>query len=123
MHGEEQREGGAHRFFATATQTAVLNFTTKQLSDDRLAGGAQRTATPTQIKQLHLGTTLETTFSAFTSKLNKTGNMSSKTAGQQHHNMRVPHGGERATNHRGVSQSLRGRTSYCQGTSLPQSLM
>lgn len=48
MHGEEQREGGADRFFATATQTTVLNFTTKQLSNDRLTRGAQTTATQTQ---------------------------------------------------------------------------
>lgn len=33
MHGEEQREGGSDSFLPTAAQTAVLNFTTEQLSD------------------------------------------------------------------------------------------
>lgn len=45
MHSEEQREGWADRFLATATEAAVLNFTTKQLSDYGLTRGAQRTAT------------------------------------------------------------------------------
>lgn len=44
MHREEQGEGGADRLLATATQAAVLNFTSKQFSDGRLAGGTQRTA-------------------------------------------------------------------------------
>ena len=44
VHGEEQREGGAHRLLATATQAAVLHFTSKQLSNDRLSRGAQRTS-------------------------------------------------------------------------------
>lgn len=43
MHGEEQRERGADCLLATATQTAVLDFTSKQFSDGRLAGGTQRT--------------------------------------------------------------------------------
>ncbi len=33
MHGEEQREGGADRLLATATQAAVLNLTSKQFPD------------------------------------------------------------------------------------------
>lgn len=44
MHGKEQSEGGTDCLFATATQAAVLNFTSKQFSNDRLTGGAQRTA-------------------------------------------------------------------------------
>ena len=43
MHGEEQREGGADRLFATATQAAVLHFTSEQFTDCRLARGTQRT--------------------------------------------------------------------------------
>lgn len=43
MHGEEQRERGADRLLAAATQTAVLHLTSEQLSDGRLAGGTQRT--------------------------------------------------------------------------------
>lgn len=43
MHVEEQREGGADRLFAAATQTTVLHFTSKQFPDHRLTGGAQRT--------------------------------------------------------------------------------
>lgn len=43
MHGEEQRQRRAHRLFATATQTAVLHLTSKQLPDDRLTRGTQRT--------------------------------------------------------------------------------
>lgn len=43
MHGEEQREGGAHCLFTAATQAAVLYFTSKQLSDGRLTRGAQST--------------------------------------------------------------------------------
>lgn len=44
MHGEEQRECGTDCLFATATQAAVLNFTSKQFSNDRLTGRTQRTA-------------------------------------------------------------------------------
>lgn len=40
VHGEEECEGGAHCLLSTATQTAVLHFTSKQFTDDRLAGGA-----------------------------------------------------------------------------------
>lgn len=43
VHGEEQRERGAHRLLATATQTAVLHFASKQFTDDGLTGGTQRT--------------------------------------------------------------------------------
>lgn len=43
MHGEEQREGGADRLFTTATQAAVLHFTSKEFTDCRLARGTQRT--------------------------------------------------------------------------------
>ena len=43
MHGEEQREGGADRLFATATQAAVLHFTSEQFTDCRLTRGTQRT--------------------------------------------------------------------------------
>lgn len=42
MHGEEQRQRGAHRLFAAATQAAVLHLTPEQLPDDGLAGGAER---------------------------------------------------------------------------------
>lgn len=45
MHGEEQGEGGPHRFLPTAAQTAVLNFTAKQLPDDGLSRGTHRAAT------------------------------------------------------------------------------
>lgn len=61
MHVEQRHEGGVDCFYATETQAAVLNFRTKQLSNDRVARGAQRTATETQItvsetrrKTLHL---------------------------------------------------------------------
>lgn len=52
MHGEEQRERGADCLLATATQTAVLDFTSKQFSDGRLAGGTQRTESSWQQKQI-----------------------------------------------------------------------
>lgn len=51
MHGEEQRERGADRLLAAATQTAVLHFTSEQFSDGRLSGGTQRTESSIQGKQ------------------------------------------------------------------------
>lgn len=50
MHGEEQREGRADRLLATATQAAVLNFTSKQFSDGRLTRGTQRAVSSKQHK-------------------------------------------------------------------------
>lgn len=52
MHGEEQCERGADRLLATATQTAVLDFASKQFSDGRLTRRTQRTESSIQDKQI-----------------------------------------------------------------------
>lgn len=45
MHGKKKGEGRAHGLLSTTTQTAVLNLTSKQFTDDRLARGALGTTT------------------------------------------------------------------------------